>query len=203
MRRTQKERREATTAKLFDAAIATIAEVGYARTSANAIAGRAGMSSGALFRHFPTMATFLAAVAREAFERQSANFVERFEAHADVSHRTALERALTAWREITNLPEHCVSLELTMAARTDEVLRDRMLETMRDVGPVMFDITKRTVGEDLVLSDLDFGTLVFMVGDLFDAETLQHPLREPYPIISERRIPLLLEMLERYRASDD
>ncbi|MGB6181142.1 MAG: helix-turn-helix domain-containing protein, partial [Rhodococcus sp. (in: high G+C Gram-positive bacteria)] len=54
MRRTQEQRRTDTIARLLDAAITSLAEKGYAATTVNEVVTRAGVSSGALFRHFPT-----------------------------------------------------------------------------------------------------------------------------------------------------
>jgi AcrR family transcriptional regulator len=63
MARTQQQRREETIARLLDASIETIIEIGYARASAAVICKRAGMSVGALFRHYPTIGDFMAATA--------------------------------------------------------------------------------------------------------------------------------------------
>ena len=70
MTRTQQQRRAETVARLIDAGIDTIIELGYARASAAVIAKRAGVSGGALFRHFPTMSDFMAATAQEVARRQ-------------------------------------------------------------------------------------------------------------------------------------
>ncbi|PQM47106.1 putative HTH-type transcriptional regulator [Mycobacterium talmoniae] len=77
MARTQQQRREATVARLLDASIATIAEIGYARASAKVITARAGVSDGALFRHFDTMGDFMAATAHEVSRRQLDLFTKR------------------------------------------------------------------------------------------------------------------------------
>ena len=69
MARTQQQRREDTIARLLDASIETIVEVGYARASAKVIAQRAEVSDGALFRYFPTMGDLMAATAQEAGRR--------------------------------------------------------------------------------------------------------------------------------------
>ena len=53
-RRTQGERSAATVAKLIQATIEAIVEVGYAGASTREICDRAGISQGGLFRHFPT-----------------------------------------------------------------------------------------------------------------------------------------------------
>lgn len=70
MARIQQQRREDTVARLLEASIPTIAEVGYARASAAVITKRAGVSVGALFRHFDTMGDFMAATAYEVLRRQ-------------------------------------------------------------------------------------------------------------------------------------
>ncbi|MHC1406965.1 TetR/AcrR family transcriptional regulator, partial [Mycobacterium avium] len=77
MARTQQQRREETVARLLDASIATIIEVGYARASAAVITKRAGVSVGALFRHFDTMGDFMAATASEVLRRQLESFTKR------------------------------------------------------------------------------------------------------------------------------
>ena len=70
MARTQQQRREETIARLLDASIDTIIEVGYARTSAALIAKRAQVSDGAIFRHFATMGDLMAATPDEVVRRQ-------------------------------------------------------------------------------------------------------------------------------------
>src|SRR5258705_6752952 len=51
-RRTQAERTEATTAALVDAARDLFARDGYETTSLDAVAGRAGVTKGAVYHHF-------------------------------------------------------------------------------------------------------------------------------------------------------
>ncbi len=70
MARTQQQRREETIARLLDASIDTIIDVGYAKASAAEITKRAQVSDGALFRHFATMGDFMAATAYEVMRRQ-------------------------------------------------------------------------------------------------------------------------------------
>src|SRR5437763_1304863 len=77
MARTQQQRREETVGRLLEACIDTIIEVGYARASAAVITKRAGVSVGALFRHFETMGDFMAATASEVLRRQLESFTKR------------------------------------------------------------------------------------------------------------------------------
>ncbi|QUD82955.1 TetR/AcrR family transcriptional regulator [Gordonia polyisoprenivorans] len=193
---TQRERREATITRLVDAAIATIDEVGYARTSAQLIATRAGLSYGALFRHFATMSDFMAATARETVRRHTTAVANRFREAARESGRTDLESLLRVLHDLSGVPTHTAILELTMAARTDPSLQTSLQQAIADGGTEIIQAAREMLGYRSSLSDEDFTNLVFMITDLHDAEALQHPFRAPYPQISNRRIPLLLQMLE-------
>ena len=120
MARTQQQRREETVARLLEASIATIIEVGYARASAAVITKRAGVSVGALFRHFDTMGDFMAATAYEVLRRQLDSFTKQVAAIP--SDRPAMEAGLTILRDITSSSTNAVLYELMIAARTDEKL---------------------------------------------------------------------------------
>jgi AcrR family transcriptional regulator len=121
MARTQQQRREETVARLLDASIATIVEVGYAHASAAEITKRAGVSVGALFRHFDTMGDFMAATAYEVLRRQL-DLASKQVAELP-AEQPALEAALGIMRDITRNPTNAVMYELMIAARTDEKLR--------------------------------------------------------------------------------
>src|SRR6202008_2298021 len=115
MARTQQQRREETVARLLEASIATIIEVGYARASAAVITKRAGVSVGALFRHFETMGDFMAATASEVLRRQIEWVTKRA---ADISPEApGLEAVLTIMRDVTSGPMNAVIYELLIAAR--------------------------------------------------------------------------------------
>src|SRR3954451_22962343 len=64
-RRSQAERRADSRQRLLDAAIACLAEAGYARTTVAAVLARAGLSNGAMWRHFPTKAALVTAAVAE------------------------------------------------------------------------------------------------------------------------------------------
>src|SRR5246127_25668 len=124
MARTQQQRREETVGRLLEACIDTIIEVGYARASAAVITKRAGVSVGALFRHFETMGDFMAATASEVLRRQVESGTKRVaEIPAD---RTALEAVLAllaVLRDESSSPTNAVLYEMLIAARTDEKLK--------------------------------------------------------------------------------
>ena len=67
--RTQRERSEATKAKLLDATIDCLVEYGYRDTSINRICNLAGVSHGGLFRHYPTRRALVGAATTEVGRR--------------------------------------------------------------------------------------------------------------------------------------
>ncbi|HKJ23689.1 MAG TPA: TetR/AcrR family transcriptional regulator [Myxococcota bacterium] len=74
-RRSRAERSAETRARILDAVVASIAEVGLPRTTASEIARRAGVTWGAVQHHFGDKDELLAAVLEDGFAR----FADRFE----------------------------------------------------------------------------------------------------------------------------
>ena len=146
MARTQQQRREETVARLLEASIATIIEVGYARASAAVITKRAGVSVGALFRHFDTMGDFMAATAYEVLRRQLDTFTKQVaEIPAD---RPALEAGLTILRDITSSSTNAVLYELMIAARTDEKLNATLQNVLEQYTSKICDAARALPGAD-------------------------------------------------------
>ena len=193
MARTQQERREETIARLLDASIDTIVELGYARTSAKVITQRAQVSDGALFRHFPTMGDFMAATAQEAGRRLIELGVRK--AAEIPARKPSLEEALTILRDLTASPNNTVIQELAVAARTDVKLR----ETLRDVMTAYFAKIHETVRPSLpeeldAAGDENFLAMLGLVLSAFNGATLfQHVLNQPG--FDEAQIPLLVSLL--------
>ena len=63
-------RRLAARDRVLDAALAQLADGGYASASMQAIAGRAGLATGSLYRHFPSKAALFAEVFRRGSDRE-------------------------------------------------------------------------------------------------------------------------------------
>jgi AcrR family transcriptional regulator len=193
MARTQQQRREDTIARLLDASIDTIVELGYARTSAKVITQRAQVSDGALFRHFPTMGDFMAATAQEAGRRLIELGVRK--AAEIPARKPSLEEALTILRDLIASPNNTVIQELAVAARTDEKLR----ETLRDVMTTYFAKIHETVRPSLpeeldAAGDENFLAMLGLVLSSFNGATLfQHVLNQPG--FDEAQIPLLVSLL--------
>lgn len=191
MARTQQERREATVARLLDASIATIAEIGYARASAKTIARRAQVSDGALFRHFETMGDFMAATAREVLSRQLEQFGKQVaEIPAEVP---ALQAVLAVLRDLTANSTNAVIYELLIAARTDEKLRDALRAVLADYSAKICAAARALPGADAFAPEL-FPHLVALLTNTFDGAAIVREVL-PQPEIEANRIPLLLSLL--------
>jgi AcrR family transcriptional regulator len=198
MARTQQQRREETIARLLDASIATIIEVGYARASAKAITQRAQVSDGALFRHFPTMGDLMAATAHEAGRRQLEVAAKRI---ADIPpDKPAIEGILATIRDLTGNTTNTVIYELMVAARTDEKLRDTLQEVMTAYVAKIYEAARAVPSADEIAAfgEENFAALVAVLINTFDgAAMFSHVLT--HPDIEERRIPLLLKLLAGVR----
>jgi AcrR family transcriptional regulator len=191
MARTQQQRREETVARLLDASIDTIIEVGYARASAAVIAKRARVSDGALFRHFPTMGDFMAATAREVMRRQLGRFTKQV---AEIpASEPALDAALTIMRDVTGNPTNTVMYELLIAARTDEKLKATLQEVLTEYANNIFDVARSLPGADQIPEDT-FVALVAILTNTFDGAAIVRAVL-PQPDIEAGRIALLTALL--------
>lgn len=126
---TQAERRESTRAKLLDAAMACLVTSGYRELTTTAVAKRAGVSQGALFKHFATKQQLLAATVEHLFAVLRAEYDARFAAFAAVQEPT-VAAALELLTESMSDPRYLAALELLTAARTDP-------ELQASLGPVV------------------------------------------------------------------
>jgi AcrR family transcriptional regulator len=193
--RTQQQRKEQTIARLLEASIATISEVGYARASAAVITRRAGVSVGALFRHFDTMGDFMAATAFEVLRRQLDEFSKRLAGlPAEIpSDRPALEAALTILRDVTANSTNAVLYELMVAARTDEKLRATLQNVLVEYSSKIHDTARVLPGVEHFDEEV-FPAVVALLTNTFDGAALVRAVL-PQPDIEPARIALLTSLL--------
>ena len=199
-RRTQAQRRAATIERLINACIDVLAESGYAGAGVKAICDRAGLSQGALFRHFDTRIDLLVATVDVIGQRNVDTFrqfalsVSPENVDGELGRIVALMRALSrselqaAWREVIAAAR--THPDLGVAAE-GAVLR---LETsIIDVVVQMFD-----VGE---ADRLEVGTTVVSLLHMFDSEAVTVAVQQS-PQIEAVRLrwaeDILRDLLRRY-----
>jgi AcrR family transcriptional regulator len=129
-RRTQAERTATTTAKLLDAAIDAIVDLGWAGTSTTEVCRRAGVSRGALLHHFPTKSALISAAVDRVMDLRIQEFTVTLSSlppDTDVVER--LELAIDILWGIYQSPIVAVWQELITAARTDADLHELVVAT--------------------------------------------------------------------------
>jgi AcrR family transcriptional regulator len=147
VRRTQAERRATSRAKLLDATLACLAERGYAGASLPEIVRRAGLSNGALWRHFRSKADLLAAAALEAEERLLAPVDGGPPAGLSPLDRVdAVIDQMLVW---AGQPAMHAIVELLLASRADADLQ-RALQAHDERAAALFvDEIQRMLGPEL------------------------------------------------------
>jgi AcrR family transcriptional regulator len=123
-RRTQAERRAATKGGVLAATIACLVERGYASTSTRHIAGRAGVTVGALQHHFDSKAELMAAALQQLGDRMADEFLAQAPLEGDPAERAG--QALDHLWSIHRSSLFDAGIELWVAARTDAELRAAM-----------------------------------------------------------------------------
>ena len=124
-RRTQAERRAATRTALLDATLSCLVDLGYAATTTTEICRRAGVSQGALFRHWDTKADLLTHAVEVLFGRLFDAYRDQLDEVADADDRIAA--GVRALWDLYRRPDLLAALELYVAARTDPDLRTALV----------------------------------------------------------------------------
>jgi AcrR family transcriptional regulator len=132
VRRTQEERSTATKARLLDATLACLIDLGYARTTTTEVCDRAGVSRGAQLHHYPTRAQLVSAAVEHLFEIRYAAFQRAFAAVPPGADRSAAA-VDELWRSISG-PTFYAWLELAVASRTDPELQQAMQAVSARIG---------------------------------------------------------------------
>ncbi|MEJ8658024.1 MULTISPECIES: TetR/AcrR family transcriptional regulator [Streptomyces] len=136
----KQDRSRATRQRLLQAAVACLAERGWAGSTVSVVAERAGVSRGAAQHHFPTREDlFTAAVEYVAEERSSALRA------LPVQNRAAVLEALV---DLYTGPLFRAALHLWVAASNEEQLRARVTELEARVGRETHRIAVELLGAD-------------------------------------------------------
>jgi AcrR family transcriptional regulator len=130
-RRTQAERRESTRSALLEATIASLVEVGYARTTTTEVVRRAGVSQGALFKHFPTKSALVAASAEQLFADLVGVFEHAFAASADTAGEAPLVIAMRRLWDVFCMKELSAVYRLYAEAPADPELLAALIPVVK------------------------------------------------------------------------
>lgn len=126
---TQAERRESTRSAFIQAAADSLQANGLAGFTTSDVVRRAGMSNGALFRHFATRTDLLSATVEFVFARLLDEYAERYVALTSTTV-TPLSLLTLLW-DVYDDPYLAAVYEVYGAARTDAVLRSAIEPMIR------------------------------------------------------------------------
>ena len=128
----QQNRSRATRQRLLEAAVESLAEVGYAATTVSVVATRAGVSRGAAQHHFPTRADLFAAAVEYMTEVRLAEIRAQATALHNRPERT--EAIVSMLADVYTGPLFRAALHLWVAASTEEALRKQIVRLETHVG---------------------------------------------------------------------
>jgi len=197
VRRTQRERRETTVAKLLDAAAEALIDVGYAGTSIQEICTRAGVSQGGLFRHFSSRIEVMIRVA-DHVGNGLLELYQRDFSRLRGSNRNELALALQLLRSNVQSRLHQAWFELLMAARTDRRLHDALVPIWK-----RRDAAVQTLARSLLPNAAhelpQFEVIVDTMVTLFHGEAVDRFIRRD-DAAERRRMEWLLDQLQQLLA---
>ncbi len=128
----QQTKSAATRNLILDAALDCFYDLGYARTTTERVARKAGVSRGAMLHHFPSRFELIQAAVQHLSTQRLATF-ERAEMRIqrNAEHTNVGEGIEAYWRQLNSKP-FVVFHELQVAARTDPDLRKALLPAVRE-----------------------------------------------------------------------
>lgn len=195
VRRSQAARREATIGSLVEATTAALIEVGYARTSTQEICRRAGLTQGALFRHFGSRMALLSHAADTIGDQLHDLYRTEF-ARLRRARGNELQLALRLLRSNVRSPLHQALFELLHASRTDATLREALVPIWARRDALTLDLARQLLPQAAQALP-DFAVIVDTVVTLFHGEAVDGFLRRDARADS-RRSAWLLERLQEH-----
>lgn len=188
-RRTQQQRRDATKARLVDACVSSLCELGYQRSTISEICGRSGVSQGGLFRHFPTRLDLVIAAADDVRRKQ----FEAFSRSLAMLGPGTLADCLVLVRAACRAPINGAWYELLVAARTDAGLRERLAPMLAGYHDEIGEFA-RTLPAVQGLPPGQIEVIALTVVHLFDGEAVAAAIN-PQQALDDARLELVLGWL--------
>ncbi|XRQ12793.1 TetR/AcrR family transcriptional regulator [Actinomadura welshii] len=150
-RRTQQERRSRTQARLLEATMECLVDLGWSGTSTTEVARRAGVSRGAQQHHYPTKMVLVAAALEHLLEAQRLAYETAF-AVLPPERRNVSSALDLLWEVFRGRPAKAL-MELAVAARTDDELRPLCRDLNERIVQVILETFERLFPENTLPGD--------------------------------------------------
>ncbi|MBT5154432.1 MAG: TetR/AcrR family transcriptional regulator [Gammaproteobacteria bacterium] len=122
----QQTKSENTRAAILEAALACFYDLGYGATTTEKVAKQAGVSRGAMLHHFPSRQHLVLEAVRHIYSKRLQIFKERELKVNEGAEHTRISEGIDAYWQQLQSPLFTVFHELSVAARTDDDLREAM-----------------------------------------------------------------------------
>jgi len=147
--RTQQQRRDETRRALLDAAVESLIEVGFARTTTLEVQRRADVSRGALLHHFPSKAELLVAAVDHLAEMRAKELKVLASQLPPSDRRERTDAVLDLLWQCFSGTFFQVAMELRTAARTDPELRPVLAVAEKSLRERIFAQARTLFGKDV------------------------------------------------------
>ncbi len=191
LRRSQADRREGTRRQLLDAAVECLVERGYANTTTQEIADKAGVSRGAQLHHFRTKAELMSAAIDHLFQRRHEEYLKAI-AQLPAGADRAAASIDQIWKVLSG-PTFYAWLELLVAARTDAQLR-KWLSIIASRFAATVDVSFKNQFPEAVASPF-FGMVPGFTFAVLQGLALENILDDGS--LPKNRVPRILEMFRQ------
>lgn len=175
-RRTQEERSESTQRLLLEATLDSLIELGYAKSTTQRIADKAGLTRGAQLHHYPNKQDLVVAATDFLFK----SFIDDVEVLAKSMRGNELDLdgfIEGVWERFFAGRFFYASLELIVAARSDATLKQSLAPLIRELHRGLDEIWNRYFRRT-GLSAARIDTLLNLTLCLFRGMAVQAVLRE-------------------------
>ena len=148
----QQTKSQLTRNAILQAAVDCFYELGYANTTTENIANRAGVSRGAMLHHFPNRNDLIQATVRYLNQQRIEAFAREETAAQRGAEYSRIEEGIDAYWELLKTPVFIVFNELKVAARTDPELAAAVQPALIEFESAWYAAVK-DVFPDLALSE--------------------------------------------------
>lgn len=122
---TRQQQKELTKQRILNAAVASLIDLGVARTTTLEVQKRAGVSRGALLHHFHTHAQLIAAAVTEIVKRNEAAVLANHKRLA--GEEDPIQRAVETLSIVATEKSFLAEMELWIVSRTNNDLREALI----------------------------------------------------------------------------
>ncbi|MBD0860837.1 TetR/AcrR family transcriptional regulator [Gordonia sp. zg691] len=194
----RQQRSGVTRTRILDAAIRVLVDRGYSGATTVAIQNEAGVSRGRLLHHYPSRDVLLLAAVGHLARTRIAELPSRVDWPDDPIARISLATDV-GWSTF-HQPYFVASMELWVAARTNDTLRTALLPTEREIGKTVRAAVAGFLGEELTASSRYADLYPLLLSSMRGAATTylidrRDPLTDPHlPLWKDLTRIYLLDM---------